>query len=88
VALGSPSPAPTVAPSPSPSPIPSPTPTPTPIPVGANITIDIAAGGLVSGAGTISGDGGGNNTVALASIDLKLPGDHLSALARQEAGCR
>ena len=41
---------------------------------GANATvrasaIDIAAGGLVSGAGTISGDGGGNNTVALASID-------------------
>jgi T5SS/PEP-CTERM-associated repeat protein len=32
-------------------------------------TIDIAAGGLVSGAGTISGDGGGNNTVALVSID-------------------
>jgi hypothetical protein len=26
--------------------------------------------------------------VALASIDLKLPGDHLSALAHQEAGCR
>jgi hypothetical protein len=25
---------------------------------------------------------------ALASIDLELPGDHLSALARLEAGCR
>ncbi len=32
-------------------------------------TIDIAAGGLVSGAGTISGDGGGNDTVMLADID-------------------
>ena len=41
---------------------------------GANATvrasaIDIAAGGLVSGAGTISGDGGGNDTVMLANID-------------------
>jgi T5SS/PEP-CTERM-associated repeat protein len=41
---------------------------------GANATvrgsvIDIDAGGFVSGAGTISGDGGGNDTVALASID-------------------
>jgi T5SS/PEP-CTERM-associated repeat protein len=32
-------------------------------------TIDIAAGGVVSGAGTISGDGGGNDTVTLAGID-------------------
>ena len=41
---------------------------------GANATvrasaIDIAAGGLISGAGTISGDGGGNDTVMLADID-------------------
>jgi T5SS/PEP-CTERM-associated repeat protein len=41
---------------------------------GANATvrasaIDIAAGGLVLGAGTISGDGGGNDTVMLADID-------------------
>ncbi len=41
---------------------------------GANATvragaIEIAAGGLVSGAGTISGDGGGNDTVMLADID-------------------
>jgi T5SS/PEP-CTERM-associated repeat protein len=41
---------------------------------GANATvrasaIDIASGGLLSGAGTLSGDAGGNNTVALASID-------------------
>jgi T5SS/PEP-CTERM-associated repeat protein len=41
---------------------------------GANATvrasaIEVAAGGLVSGAGTISGDGGGNDTVMLAGID-------------------
>jgi len=41
---------------------------------GANATvrasaIDVAAGGIVSGAGTISGDGGGNDTVMLADID-------------------
>jgi T5SS/PEP-CTERM-associated repeat protein len=41
---------------------------------GANATvrasaIDVAAGGLVSGAGTISGDGGGNDTVMLADIE-------------------
>jgi T5SS/PEP-CTERM-associated repeat protein len=41
---------------------------------GANATvrgsvIDIDSGGFVSGAGTISGDGGGNDTVALAGID-------------------
>ena len=41
---------------------------------GANATvrasaIDIAAGGVVSGAGTMSGDGGGNDTVTLADID-------------------
>jgi hypothetical protein len=41
---------------------------------GANATvrggvIDIASGGLVSGAGTISGAAGGNNTATLASID-------------------
>ena len=41
---------------------------------GANSTlrgsvIDIASGGLVSGAGTISGGAGGNHTVSLASID-------------------
>jgi T5SS/PEP-CTERM-associated repeat protein len=32
-------------------------------------TVDIAPGGLVSGAGTLSGDGGGSGTVSLASID-------------------
>ena len=31
--------------------------------------IDVAAGGFVSGAGTISGDGGGNDTVMLAHIE-------------------
>jgi T5SS/PEP-CTERM-associated repeat protein len=31
--------------------------------------IDVAAGGFVSGAGTISGDGGGNDTVMLADIE-------------------
>jgi hypothetical protein len=31
--------------------------------------LDIDSGGVVLGAGTISGDGGGNNTVTLASID-------------------
>ena len=31
--------------------------------------IDIAAGGFVSGAGTISGDGGGNDTVMLSHIE-------------------
>ena len=32
-------------------------------------TIEVAAGGLVLGTGTISGDGGGNDTVTLADID-------------------
>jgi hypothetical protein len=32
-------------------------------------TIDVGAGGLISGAGTLSGDGGGNDTVTLANID-------------------
>ncbi len=41
---------------------------------GANATLrasayDIAPGAIISGAGTLSGDGGGNGTVALASID-------------------
>jgi T5SS/PEP-CTERM-associated repeat protein len=41
---------------------------------GANATvrasaIDVGAGGLISGAGTLSGDGGGNDTVTLANID-------------------
>ena len=41
---------------------------------GANATvrasaIEVAAGGVVSGAGTISGDAGGNDTVMLADID-------------------
>ena len=41
---------------------------------GANATvrasaIDIAGGGFVSGAGTVSGDGGGNDTVMLADIE-------------------
>ncbi|HZB55936.1 MAG TPA: hypothetical protein VE527_20055, partial [Reyranella sp.] len=31
--------------------------------------IDVAAGGSISGAGTVSGMGGGNNTVALTDID-------------------
>ena len=31
--------------------------------------IDVAAGGSISGAGTVSGMGGGNNTVALTEID-------------------
>jgi T5SS/PEP-CTERM-associated repeat protein len=31
--------------------------------------IDVAAGGSISGAGTVSGMGGGNNTVALSEID-------------------
>jgi hypothetical protein len=40
------------------------------------------------GNGGVAGEWDRAFAAALASIDLELPTDHLSALARQEAGCR